>query len=500
MLQWFRKKVRDDAEAPQGGRLRPRNDRHGLIQARRRAARPRATERPRRRRGSRGGRGRKKPGDAPARRRRPRRRRPRSRRPSRGARTRADGADGRGATPRVCVERPRRAARGQEGDPRLRRRRRAARRAPRGRQAGRGLPRASRAAARSRATSTRASSTTCSQGWRPRSSRSASTRTASSTSTRSSSPSSRASATGAASRSSSSAARRCSSRPSRTRWARRARASRRRSRSRAASSSTRPFGEGVGISRRLEDAERDRLKAITKELELGEGGIIVRTAAEGASKEELEGDLALLRSSGRRSRAARPRTKAPALVYQEAELPLRIVRDLFIRDFERVVVDHDRTYRRIVGYLRRTSQGPRRARRALHGQGAADGEVGRRGGGPLHAEPARRPAVGRLPDLRLRRGVHRDRRQHGPLRRRAGQGERRAASRTRSRRTTSRPSQEVVRQLRLRDIGGIIVIDFIDMANPKNRAARSRTPCATSSSATGRRPTSSRSRRSAWSR
>ena len=74
-----------------------------------------------------------------------------------------------------------------------------------------------------------------------------------------------------------------------------------------------PFGEGVGISRRLEDDERERLKAISKELELPEGGIIVRTAAEGASKEELDGDLALLRKlwatiQGRATRARRRRS------------------------------------------------------------------------------------------------------------------------------------------------------------------------------------------------
>ena len=116
-----------------------------------------------------------------------------------------------------------------------------------------------------------------------------------------------------------------------------------------------PFGEGIGISRRLEDDERERLKEISKELDLREGGIIIRTAAEGASKEEIEGDLELLQKLWATIKGRADRTDAPALVYQEAELPLRIVRDLFIRDFERVVVDHERTYRRIVGYLRRTS-------------------------------------------------------------------------------------------------------------------------------------------------
>ena len=56
-----------------------------------------------------------------------------------------------------------------------------------------------------------------------------------------------------------------------------------------------PYGDGIGVSRRLEDDERERLKAICKSLELPEGGIIVRTAAEGASEDELAGDLELLR-------------------------------------------------------------------------------------------------------------------------------------------------------------------------------------------------------------
>ncbi len=178
---------------------------------------------------------------------------------------------------------------GREADARLDRRRRAAGRGPRGRQPGRGLPRAPRSPVDRRATSTRASSTTSCRGWRRRSSTSASRRTASSTSTRSSCPSSRASATGRRSRISSSGARRCSSRRSRIRWARRGRGSPPRSRCPAGSSSTCRFGDGIGVSRRLDDDERERLKAICKGLELPEGGIIVRTAAEGASEEELFG-------------------------------------------------------------------------------------------------------------------------------------------------------------------------------------------------------------------
>ena len=230
-----------------------------------------------------------------------------------------------------------------------------------------------------------------------------------------------------------------------------------------------PFGDGIGVSRRLDDEERERLKTICKGLELPEGGLIVRTAAEGASKEELEGDLALLRKlwstiSGRAKRA-----EAPSLVYQESELPLRIIRDLFIRDFERVVVDHDRTYRRLVGYLRRTS--PELAERVslyrdaeplMEHYGvneAVRSTLSRRvdlpSGGYLIFDYAEAFTV---IDVNTGRFV----------------GARGKTSQGRLEDTITKNNleavTEVVRQLRLRDIGGIIVIDFIDMANPKNRA------------------------------
>jgi ribonuclease G len=229
-----------------------------------------------------------------------------------------------------------------------------------------------------------------------------------------------------------------------------------------------PFGEGVGISRRLDDAERDRLKAIAKELEVDEGGIIIRTAAEGASKEELEGDLALLRKLWSTMKGKAARTKAPELVYQEAELPIRIVRDLFIRDFERVVVDHDRTYRRIVGYLRRMSKdlagrvelysGRERLMEASGVEQAVQSTLDRRvdlpSGGYLIFDYAEAFTV---IDVNTGRFV----------------GARGKASGGRLEDTITKNNleavEEVVRQLRLRDIGGIIVIDFIDMANPKNR-------------------------------
>ena len=229
-----------------------------------------------------------------------------------------------------------------------------------------------------------------------------------------------------------------------------------------------PYGDGIGVSRRLEDEERERLKAICKGLELPDGGLIVRTAAEGASKEELEGDLALLQKLWATIQGRAKRAEAPSLVYQESELPLRIIRDLFIRDFERVVIDHDRTYRRVVGYLKRTS--PELAARVelykgkeplmeLYGvDDAVRSTLNRRvdlpSGGYLIFDYAEAFTV---IDVNTGRFV----------------GSRGRSSGARLEDTITKNNleavSEVVRQLRLRDIGGIIVIDFIDMANPKNR-------------------------------
>jgi ribonuclease G len=229
-----------------------------------------------------------------------------------------------------------------------------------------------------------------------------------------------------------------------------------------------PFGDGIGVSRRLDDAERERLKAICKELELTEGGLIVRTAAEGATRKELEGDLALLQKLWSTIRGRAARSEAPALVYQESELSLRIVRDLFIRDFERVIVDHERTYRRIVGYLKRTS--PELAAKVELYKGAEPLMISSGVDGAVRSTLNRRvdlPSGGSLIfdyaeaftviDVNTGRFV----------------GARGKSGGARLEDTITKNNleavKEVVRQLRLRDVGGIIVIDFIDMANPKNR-------------------------------
>ena len=231
-----------------------------------------------------------------------------------------------------------------------------------------------------------------------------------------------------------------------------------------------PNGEGLGVSRRLEDAERARLKDIIKGLEVKEGGVIVRTAAEGASAEDVERDLVFLQRLWKTIQARAKGASAPTLVYQEAELPLRIVRDLFAGDFVSAQVDNERTHKRIVSYLKKTS--PHMIERvhrykekeSLFESSGVEKEIAstldRRvdlpSGGYLVFDYAEAFTV---IDVNTGRFV----------------GSRSKNSNQRLEDTITKNNleavKEVVRQLRLRDIGGIIVIDFIDMANPKNRAS-----------------------------
>src|SRR5207344_978664 len=164
-------------------------------------------------------------------------------------------------------------------------------------------------------------------------------------------------------------------------------------------------------------------------------------------------------------------SKAPTLLFEEAELPLRVTRDLFTGDFEKALVDDDKTLKRIQGYLKKTS--PHMAERVhryrpedktpLFEAYGVDAEIrstlSRRvdlpSGGYLIFDYAEAFTV---IDVNTGRFV----------------GSRSRSSGSRLEDTITKNNleavKEVVRQLRLRDIGGIIVIDFIDMANPRNRA------------------------------
>ena len=231
-----------------------------------------------------------------------------------------------------------------------------------------------------------------------------------------------------------------------------------------------PSGEGFGVSRRLPDDERSRLREILKSVGPKKGGVIVQTAAEGASAEDIERDIDFLERLWKAIQDQAKQVEAPSLVYQEAELPLRVIRDLFTNDFERAVVDHDLTYKRIVGYLKKTSPHMAEKVQKHTGKTALFEELGVED--EIRSTLSRRvdlPSGGYLVfdyaeaftviDVNTGRFV----------------GSRSKSSGQRLEDTITKNNleavKEVVRQLRLRDIGGIIVIDFIDMANPKNRGA-----------------------------
>ncbi len=231
-----------------------------------------------------------------------------------------------------------------------------------------------------------------------------------------------------------------------------------------------PHGDGLGVSRRIEDDERNRLKAIVKEIAPKQGGVIVRTAAEGASADDIALDLDFLQRLWKTIEDRAKGTNAPALIYQEAELPLRVTRDLFTGDFERLLVDNDRAHKRIVGYLKKTS--PHMVEKVVRYKdrpplmeafgveqeirSTLNRRVDLPSGGYLIFDYAEAFTV---VDVNTGRFV----------------GSRSKTSGARLEDTITKNNleavKEVVRQLRLRDVGGIIVIDFIDMANPKNRAA-----------------------------
>jgi ribonuclease G len=223
-----------------------------------------------------------------------------------------------------------------------------------------------------------------------------------------------------------------------------------------------PGGKGAGVSRRLDDSERERLRAISREVKPERGGVIVRTAAEGAGKEAIERDIRFLQrlwAGAERRAQAEP---APALVYADVELPLRAARDLLSSDFSVISVDDEKLYRRLASYLRAVAPELKDRLEMCSGgtrlfdryglDEAMEKALARRvtlpSGGYIVIDHTEAMTV---IDVNTGRYVGRRQLEDTTLK------------------TNLEACREIVRQLRLRDIGGIIVIDFIDMTAKTNR-------------------------------
>jgi ribonuclease G len=228
-----------------------------------------------------------------------------------------------------------------------------------------------------------------------------------------------------------------------------------------------PFGEGVGVSRRLDDGERDRLRKEAAKLDLKGAGAIIRTAAHGATRADLERELLYLFKLNEVLQKRVAETTAPALVFQEADLSVRVVRDIFSANFERAIVDDPKQHHRLVSFFSRTApelvdhvelwEEDTPLFEAFGVEKVLDSTLSRRvdlpSGGYLMIDYAEALTV-----IDVNSGSF------------VGRGKSARLEDTITK-TNLEAADEVVRQLRLRDIGGIIVIDFIDMARARNRDA-----------------------------
>ena len=225
-----------------------------------------------------------------------------------------------------------------------------------------------------------------------------------------------------------------------------------------------PQGSGVGVSRRLSDSERDRLRKMVDRTYKGPGGLIVRTAAHGAKKADFVREIGYLHKLNEVLDRRTEQIEAPDLVFQEADLPVRVLRDVFLSDFEKAIIDSQKQFERVTSFFQRTApelvEGVElyEERKPLFEKWGIDKEIestlGRRvdlaSGGYLIIDYAEALTV-----IDVNSGSF------------TGRGK--GGLEETITRVNTEAAEEAVRQLRLRDIGGIIVIDFIDMARARNR-------------------------------
>jgi ribonuclease E len=226
-----------------------------------------------------------------------------------------------------------------------------------------------------------------------------------------------------------------------------------------------PGGGMSGISRRLPDTERARLKDILKGLITDEEGVIVRTAAEGASDEELTRDVVRLKAQWEdiKKKSENTSTSAPTLLYGEPDLTVRVIRDIFNEDFRKLTVQGDGAWEDINNYLGHIA--PELLAKIEKWTGAKDMFTENRVDEQLAKALDRKvylPSGGSLVIDRTEAMVVIDVNTGKFI----GKGGNLEETVTKN---NLEAAEEIARQLRLRDLGGIIVIDFIDMILESNR-------------------------------
>jgi ribonuclease G len=225
-----------------------------------------------------------------------------------------------------------------------------------------------------------------------------------------------------------------------------------------------PQGGGTGVSKRVGDQERQRLRKLIDQVDTGSGGVIVRTAAQGAKKEDFVREVSYLHRLNEVVEERAKKADAGQMVFQEADLSIRVVRDVLTEEFEGAIIDDRKQYERVTKFLQRTA--PELADSVEHYteatpllekwgvEEAFDSVLSRRvdlpSGGYLMIDYAEALTV-----IDINTGSF------------TGRGKGRLEDTIT--RVNVEAAEEVVRQLRMRDIGGIIVIDFIDMARSRNR-------------------------------
>ena len=220
-----------------------------------------------------------------------------------------------------------------------------------------------------------------------------------------------------------------------------------------------------GISKRLPDDERKRLRKVLEGIRPTDAGLIVRTAAEGATADELTRDLARLQDQWRQISSLAAQSKAGTLLYREPPLVVRVIREEFTKEYRSVVIDDDVIYAEVKAYVDAIApelserveryedeQLPIFERFHVHEQlhKALDRKVWLPSGGSLIIE---RTEALTVVDVNTGKNVGKSNLEDTVFM------------------NNLEAADEIARQLRLRDIGGIIVIDFIDMEIKKNRDA-----------------------------